>query len=264
MAAAKKLYRSDDAVMAGVCAGIAEYLDLDSVVVRILAVLLGISSLGLAAVAYVILALVLPKHVVVAPETIPCAPVAASGAPCSPQQPCAGVAGGKRRFSPVLSRVCLWAGVALLFFGATALIDAAVTNVHWYQLWPMVLVAAGLGLMVVPPRSASWMRHFSLGMALFAGGLLLLLMSTGILAWSTIPASFVRLWPGLLVVAGLEIIGRSLRNDLFLLAAALCVVGMCLLAATVFAHPGGVDALVVEGAISGPREFNVRPPVEGM
>ena len=31
----KRLYRSDDRVIAGVCAGIAEYLDFDPVVVRL-------------------------------------------------------------------------------------------------------------------------------------------------------------------------------------------------------------------------------------
>ena len=58
----KKLYRQDNRVIAGVCAGIAEYCDIDPVVVRILVVLLTISSLGIVALMYVLLWLVMPRR----------------------------------------------------------------------------------------------------------------------------------------------------------------------------------------------------------
>ncbi len=67
----KKLYRSDDCVVAGVCAGIAEYCDIDPVIVRILAVLLCLSTLGLAILVYVVLWLVLPRRLNVV-DTIAC------------------------------------------------------------------------------------------------------------------------------------------------------------------------------------------------
>ena len=57
----KKLYRSRNAQMiAGVCAGIAEYFDLDPTLVRILFVLLAIGPVpGL--LVYIILAVIMPE-----------------------------------------------------------------------------------------------------------------------------------------------------------------------------------------------------------
>ena len=55
----KKLYRSNtDKILAGVCGGIAEYLAVDSTVVRLLAVLSVFTSVGI--IAYIIAALVIP------------------------------------------------------------------------------------------------------------------------------------------------------------------------------------------------------------
>lgn len=58
----KRLYRLDNCVVAGVCAGIAEYCDIDPVVIRILAVLLTISSFGIAALIYILLWLVTSRR----------------------------------------------------------------------------------------------------------------------------------------------------------------------------------------------------------
>ncbi len=56
-----QLRRSRDAVLGGVCSGIAEYLDVDYVVVRILFVALVVVSLGVALVPYAVLCVALPK-----------------------------------------------------------------------------------------------------------------------------------------------------------------------------------------------------------
>lgn len=50
-----------DRRFAGVCGGIAQYLDIDSVVVRIVVLLLFLASPLLALIAYVLLALILPR-----------------------------------------------------------------------------------------------------------------------------------------------------------------------------------------------------------
>ena len=62
----KRLNRSRDALLGGVCAGAAEYFDVDPVVVRILVVVLTVASVGLLGVAYVAMWAVLPK----APEVV--------------------------------------------------------------------------------------------------------------------------------------------------------------------------------------------------
>ena len=58
----KRLYRTEgrDAVLAGVCGGIAEYFNLDPNIVRILTAILIITG-GVSVWVYVIAALILPK-----------------------------------------------------------------------------------------------------------------------------------------------------------------------------------------------------------
>ncbi len=59
----KKLYRiKDGKILCGVCGGLAEYLNLDISVVRLLAVVLGCCSLGTAVVAYIVCAVVVPER----------------------------------------------------------------------------------------------------------------------------------------------------------------------------------------------------------
>jgi phage shock protein PspC (stress-responsive transcriptional regulator) len=57
---AKKLYRSEtDKIIAGVCGGIAEYLNIDSAIIRIIFILASISE-GFGLMLYIILWVVLP------------------------------------------------------------------------------------------------------------------------------------------------------------------------------------------------------------
>jgi phage shock protein C len=58
----KRLYRStENKVIAGICGGIAEYFNVDPVLVRIIFVILLIASFGTAALAYVIAWVIIPK-----------------------------------------------------------------------------------------------------------------------------------------------------------------------------------------------------------
>lgn len=60
MAPDKRLYRSRDALVGGVCAGVAEYFDIDPIVARILAVVLTLASAGALGIAYIALWVILP------------------------------------------------------------------------------------------------------------------------------------------------------------------------------------------------------------
>ena len=56
----KRLYRSDDKMLAGVCAGVAEYFDIDPTLVRLGWVVL--SFIGFSGLlAYIIAAIIIPK-----------------------------------------------------------------------------------------------------------------------------------------------------------------------------------------------------------
>jgi phage shock protein C len=58
----KRLTRSrDERMLAGVCGGLADYLGVDPTIVRLVAVLLGIVSVGTAVVGYVIAAVIIPE-----------------------------------------------------------------------------------------------------------------------------------------------------------------------------------------------------------
>ena len=56
----KKLYRnSNNKLLAGVCSGLAEYLNIDPTIVRVIWALIGLSGAGI--VAYLICALIIPE-----------------------------------------------------------------------------------------------------------------------------------------------------------------------------------------------------------
>ncbi len=58
----KKLYRSlRDRKISGVCGGIAEYLNVDSTIVRVLFILFGF-AIGSGLIVYIILALIMPVN----------------------------------------------------------------------------------------------------------------------------------------------------------------------------------------------------------
>jgi len=57
----KRLYRSrNDRVISGVCAGLGHYFNLDPVLIRVLAVIVGFMSFGTLLLLYVVLALIMP------------------------------------------------------------------------------------------------------------------------------------------------------------------------------------------------------------
>jgi len=62
MAKAKRLYRSNDRMLGGVCGGLAEYLNADPTVIRFLFVILLIVSFGTAVLAYLAAWILIPRN----------------------------------------------------------------------------------------------------------------------------------------------------------------------------------------------------------
>ncbi len=59
----KRLYRSkSDKVLGGVCAGIANYFEVDPVLVRLIWVILTLASMGLGIIAYIIAWIIVPEE----------------------------------------------------------------------------------------------------------------------------------------------------------------------------------------------------------
>jgi phage shock protein C len=120
----KRLHRSRrDRVLAGVCGGLGEYFGVDPVVVRLAFVAVALAG-GASVVAYIILALVLPE---------------ASGDEPTP----------RAAHAPEV------AGMVLLVLGAVLL----AVNVGWFRwldwqvVWPALLVALGLALVLRRPAA---------------------------------------------------------------------------------------------------------------
>lgn len=59
---AKRLFRSNDRMLGGVCAGLAEYFDLDPTLVRIAYVLLSLLTVFSGGIVYIILWIVIPPR----------------------------------------------------------------------------------------------------------------------------------------------------------------------------------------------------------
>lgn len=296
MPAAKRLHRSDDEVVAGVCAGIAEYLDIDPIAARIAAVLLTVSTAGAALAVYVVMWLVLPKKFD-APAPIACAAYvpgdAAFGRSAGFAAP--GVAKRKRGSAPVppagfvveegacrpdapasqpvpsgdssscerggmagWPRLCVWVGSIVLAADAALLFDFFIGGVGWWQLWPMAVVVAGVVLMFVPARRGSHARRFSVGLVLIAAGGVALFMSIGILSPLSAPYAVSKLWPIFLVMAGLLTMNVSLRDEMFDFGLALCAIVLCVATCTAFALPGPVEYVTVDLPF-GLRTYDINP-----
>lgn len=56
----KKLYKSNNRMICGVCAGVAEFIGIDPTIVRLLWAVLGLSGTGI--VLYIIAALIMPER----------------------------------------------------------------------------------------------------------------------------------------------------------------------------------------------------------
>ncbi|MDD4590846.1 MAG: PspC domain-containing protein [Parabacteroides sp.] len=58
----KKLYRSNSKMIGGICAGIAEYLEVDPTIVRIVYAILTVFTLFSGIIIYIILWIIVPKQ----------------------------------------------------------------------------------------------------------------------------------------------------------------------------------------------------------
>lgn len=123
----KRLYRSrKDVMIAGVCGGMAEYFDIDPVIVRLLTVLLVFAG-GAAILIYLLGWLIIPK----APE----GNEAVAATEETPSSETSEEKGNRGR---------LLAGVILLILG---FIFLASNFMPWFQfgkLWPLLLIVIGI------------------------------------------------------------------------------------------------------------------------
>jgi len=149
----KKLYRDPyHKVIGGVCAGLAEYLDMDITVVRLLfAFAFFIAGVGF--VPYIILWIVLPKKYY-NPFITPSDPATVNYIvpPIIPFVPF-GTELPKKR-----SNAGLIVGAALIFIGGAYLMYEfdLIPEIHLHRFWPVIIVAVGIGLILKGQQKQPW------------------------------------------------------------------------------------------------------------
>lgn len=117
----RKLYRSTkNSMIAGVCGGIGEYLNIDPTIVRLFAVLL-IFAEGVGIILYLIAWIIVPRA------------EAAEGQIENQKD------SGSRRYLPGLILV----GVGILF-----LLNNFIPWFHFHFIWPVILILLGLFLLI--------------------------------------------------------------------------------------------------------------------
>jgi len=133
----KRLYRSEtDKILGGVCGGIGEYFDIDPVLVRIIVVLLGLGTGGVAIVAYIVSWIIIPLR-----ETYGNQAQATATGQTAAAQPVNSVPSAPR---PAWHSY--WPGLVLIAIGVFMLMHE-----YWYwfdidEIWPAIFVVIGLFL----------------------------------------------------------------------------------------------------------------------
>jgi phage shock protein PspC (stress-responsive transcriptional regulator) len=162
----RRLFRSrTDSVIGGVAGGVAEYLDVDPSIVRIVWAVLAIVTGGIFFVLYIVMWIVVPEGPLPGPAAFADAPppeggtgeagAASSVQPDQPGEPAQ--AGGypaypHRQRRAGGSRVF---GLLLVGLGVWFLVDEYVPGVDARLLWPVGLVLLGVLLLVVSMRRPS-------------------------------------------------------------------------------------------------------------
>ena len=159
----RKLFRSRaDKVIAGVCGGLGHYLDIDPTIVRVVFVLLGIAD-GIGVIAYLALWLLTPVEGS-APAVTDSGETVRAGAQeiaekvqeiaGKAEEIGAGIRKAAREGQPHSGGIVI--GMVLVAVGTIFLLQNL--NIFWFRriglhvLWPVILIAIGVGLLVRPGK----------------------------------------------------------------------------------------------------------------
>ena len=152
MAVADRLYRSpDDRMLAGVAGGLAEMLDIDPSLVRVVWAVLIVLTGGLAFLVYVVMAIVVPER---PSGVVPDRPRAEGGdnAPAAAvANPVSGPSAGSGRRSDRsdATRGGLVAGLILIVVGGFFLARQLLPSFDFGLWWPVLAIGLGVVLVVV-------------------------------------------------------------------------------------------------------------------
>lgn len=230
---AKRLYRSrEDRMISGVCAGIGEYFDIDPTLVRLAAVILLVVGNVATLIAYIAMAVLVPEEGTeeyVARQPAPAGPGPASVVTEPAVEPAA-----EPVTAPVVERPAADSGLhrgssatvalVLILVGAVFLVAQLLPGVHWWALWPLIIVLVGLVQAITPGREGWSVHRFFDGLVTVAFGLVFLAVTTGVVGWG-VWWRILGLWPVLLIALGLDLLGKSLRTSWLRALGSLAIIG---------------------------------------
>jgi len=147
----KRLYKShQDRVIAGVCGGVAEYLDLDPTLIRLMSVVMALASGGGFIIAYIILSFVLPEeHAPAREPSEQAAPLDEEG-DAATEKTQAGemeVSEQESASPPRKKGDSHLLGWILVAVGLYFILDRIGLGKLIGQLWPLLLVVVGLAML---------------------------------------------------------------------------------------------------------------------
>lgn len=244
----KRVCRSHDACVGGVCAGLAERFDLDPIVTRILAILITVMTFGLGGIAYLVLWARLPREDEQA-MLYEVTPESAESNTYGCVDCVTGRAAREARKTNVdgismLARLAVAVALVLLFVLVATNLSPLMPGTEWWQFWPVGLLMLGLCLIIIPIPTHLEMAWHSLGIVVTSLAATLLPMTLGVVSWHTIPCAFGLAWP--LVVGGIALyaFGAYRGINALMVAGALFIVAFCIVAISACALPGDMETLL--------------------
>ena|SRR6056297_2219751 len=131
----KKLYRSKkDSIIGGVCGGIAEYFEIDSTLVRLLAIIVVFLG-GVGLIVYIIAWIIIPQN--------PDQEIDSDREHRQDEKNNMSQEEGKRD-----NNRHVWGGLILIFFGLFFLMRSFFPRFILISFWPVILVVVGIVLIV--------------------------------------------------------------------------------------------------------------------
>ena len=102
------------------------------------------------------------------------------------------------------------------------------------------------------------MRQFVDSLITFSAGVVLVLMSLDVIGWRSIEFMLVGLWPLLLIMVGLLLLGGALKSPLLTLLAGACFAVFCVVGLVWYAVPGSIEHVVISAPYG--RDYYIEMP----
>lgn len=125
-----------------------------------------------------------------------------------PPSPAASPSGEPERKSP--GGGATTAGIVLILVGAVLLAARFTPMFSWWNLWPLIIVVAGLVQAFTPGKDGWTVAKMFDGFVTVAFGGVFLAITAGVAGWD-VWVRIITFWPVLLIALGLELLGKSIH-----------------------------------------------------